>query len=118
MPKNTRLKPLFTPVGAAVGAAFIASVAGGQALAAPAAADNPFAMTELAGGYRVADAKGAEGQCGASKKAAADQAAMATQDKKKADDAASQEGDQHSGAQKMSSKPAKTAEGQCGGAKK
>ncbi len=52
--------------------ALVANVAGialaATLIATPAQADvNPFAMSALASGYMVADAKGAEGQCGANK---------------------------------------------------
>lgn len=69
MAKITKLNPL----AAAVGAAFMAS-----ALSAPvAAAENPFATSDLGSGYQVAgDMEGkcgadktSEGKCGADKKA-------------------------------------------------
>ncbi|MGV6808042.1 MAG: HvfA family oxazolone/thioamide-modified RiPP metallophore [bacterium] len=55
-------KQTVKPVAAAVGAAFMASVA-----IAPlaSAAENPFQMTELSSGYEVAD--GHEGKCGEGK---------------------------------------------------
>lgn len=53
MSDKTTVKPL----GIALGAAFAASLAGGAI-----AADNPFAQTELAGGYTLAAAP--EGKCG------------------------------------------------------
>ncbi len=53
-----------TPVktlSAAVGAAFISSLAGTSV----AASDNPFSMTQLSSGYMVADSQ--EGKCGEGK---------------------------------------------------
>lgn len=55
-------KPHRKPLAALVGSAFIASLAAGSAAAAQ-YDTNPFAMTELSGGYKVAQ----EGQCGANK---------------------------------------------------
>ncbi len=121
MSKHTRLSPL----SATVGAAFIASVAGGQALAADTNIDNPFAMTALSSGYRVADAggKSAEGNCGASKQAQSaktdgDPSKHAKAMAKGEDDA--DKGAHATGAAAMEtapSAPRKGAEGQCGGAK-
>lgn len=58
-------KKKFTPLTAAVGAAFLAS-----ATLAPlaSAADNPFASQDLNSGYKLA-AKDAEGKCGGEKAA-------------------------------------------------
>lgn len=50
------------PLAAAVGAAFLASVAIAPVVSA---AENPFQMTELSSGYKVADAH--EGKCGGEK---------------------------------------------------
>ena len=55
-------KPHRKPLAALVGSAFVASLAAGSLGAAQFDA-NPFAMTELPGGYKVAQ----EGQCGAAK---------------------------------------------------
>ncbi len=55
MSNNSFRKPLVV----ALGAAFVGSMAGATLANA---ADNPFAMSALSGGYRVADA--AEGKCG------------------------------------------------------
>jgi len=52
--------PFRKPLAIALGAAFVGSLSG---LTVANAADNPFAMTPLAGSYRVADAS--EGRCGA-----------------------------------------------------
>jgi uncharacterized low-complexity protein len=59
MSNKTSLKPL----SAALGAAFITSLAGTTVANA---ADNPFGMTELSSGYMVADSH--EGKCGSSMK--------------------------------------------------
>ena len=58
MSKTTVMKPL----SIALGAAFVASLAGTSVANA---ADNPFSMTELSSGYMVADSK--EGKCGEGK---------------------------------------------------
>jgi uncharacterized low-complexity protein len=50
------------PLSIALGAAFVASLAGTSVANA---ADNPFSMTELSSGYMVADSK--EGKCGEGK---------------------------------------------------
>lgn len=55
----------FKPLAIALGAVFTGSLAAGTALAA----DNPFAQTELSGGYQVAEMHGGmksgmEGMCG------------------------------------------------------
>ncbi len=60
MSKKTVVKPL----SVALGAAFVASLAGTSVANA---ADNPFSMTELSSGYMVADSH--EGKCGGEKKA-------------------------------------------------
>ena len=65
MSKTTVMKPL----SIALGAAFVASLAGTSVANA---ADNPFSMTELSSGYMVADSKEGkcgEGKCGGEKKA-------------------------------------------------
>lgn len=58
MSDNSPLKPL----AIALGAVFAGSLAG-----AASAAENPFAQTELAGGYQVAQTPMAEGKCGGMK---------------------------------------------------
>lgn len=60
MSKKIPMKPL----AVAMGAAFVTSLA---AMPAANAADNPFAMTELAAGYLVAENKPMEGKCGEGK---------------------------------------------------
>lgn len=60
MSNNNSMKP----VALTLGAAFAGTLAG-QAVADANA--NPFAMSELAGGYMVADSQGAEGRCGEGK---------------------------------------------------
>jgi uncharacterized low-complexity protein len=57
MSKNTTIKPLAVAMGAAFATTLAASPVAN-------AADNPFAMTELPGGYMVADSHAAEGKCG------------------------------------------------------
>ncbi len=66
MTTKTSLKPL----SFALGAAFVTTLA---ATAPASAAENPFAMTEIAGGYMVAESaegKCGEGKCGGSKEEA------------------------------------------------
>lgn len=53
------------PLSVAVGAVFVTSLAGAGVATA---AENPFGMTELSGGYMVADSH--EGKCGGEKKQA------------------------------------------------
>jgi uncharacterized low-complexity protein len=86
MSKKTTLKPL----AAAMGAAFVTSLAG---TGVANAADNPFAMSDLSSGYMVAEnhAKGEEGKCGEKMK--------------------SEEG---KCGEKMKSKEGKCGEGKCG----
>ncbi len=55
-------KSVKSSVTAAVGAAFVTSLAGVPAQAT----DNPFTITELSSGYMVADKQG-EGKCGEGK---------------------------------------------------
>jgi uncharacterized low-complexity protein len=59
-------KTIRKPLAVAVGAAFATSLASTGAVNA---AENPFAMTELPGGYMVASKEG-EGKCGGEKKEA------------------------------------------------
>ena len=55
---------LIKPVAAAVGAAFVSSLAASSV----AAADNPFELTDLDSGYQLADShEGEEGKCGEGK---------------------------------------------------
>ena len=49
------------PVTAAVGVAFVSSLAASSAAIAD---DNPFSTTDLDAGYQLAGEKGAEGSCG------------------------------------------------------
>ncbi|MDZ7661570.1 hypothetical protein [Thiohalophilus sp.] len=52
----------------AVGATFVTTLAASNvASAASPAGDNPFAMSELGGGYMLVAQKGAEGKCGEGK---------------------------------------------------
>ena len=72
MSKQTKI---LKPLSIALGATFAASLAASNvAMAAPAAGDNPFAMSDLGNGYmQVADKEGkcGEGKCGEGKKAGA-----------------------------------------------
>jgi len=61
MSKTTTMKPL----AIAIGTAFVTTLG---AASAAGAADNPFAMSELPGGYMVAGNMPAEGKCGGAKK--------------------------------------------------
>ena len=61
-------KSSMKPLALALGAAFATTLAGTSVANA---ADNPFAMTEISGGYMVAEAaegKCGEGKCGSAKK--------------------------------------------------
>jgi len=91
MSKPTVMKPL----SIALGAAFVASLAGTSIANA---ADNPFSMTELSSGYMVADSK--EGKCGGEKKAEEGKC-----------------GEGKCGGEKKA-KEGKCGEGKCGGEKK
>ena len=96
MSKTTVMKPL----SIALGAAFVASLAGTSVANA---ADNPFSMTELPSGYMVADSK--EGKCGEGKCGG----------EKKAEEGKCGEG--KCGGEKKA-KEGKCGEGKCGGEKK
>ncbi len=52
------------PVAAAVGVAFVSSLAGSSTVLAD---DNPFSTTDLDAGYQLAGEKGEEGKCGEGK---------------------------------------------------
>jgi len=86
MTKTTLVKPL----SVAIGAAFVASLAGTTVASA---ADNPFGMSQLSSGYMVAE----EGKCGGNK--------ATTQETKP-------EG--KCGATKKTAKEGKCGEGKCG----
>jgi len=96
MSKTTVMKPL----SIALGAAFVASLAGTSVANA---ADNPFSMTELSSGYMVADSK--EGKCGEGKCGG----------EKKTEEGKCGEG--KCGGEKKA-KEGKCGEGKCGGEKK
>ena len=100
MSKNTTMKPL----AVAIGAAFVTTL--GTANVAN-AADNPFAMSELPGGYMVAGNMPAEGKCGGAKKA---EEGKCGEGMKKGMDEGSKQG--------MDEGMKKGMEGKCGGAKK
>ena len=107
MSKTTVMKPL----SIALGAAFVASLAGTSVANA---ADNPFSMTELSSGYMVADSKEGkcgEGKCGGEKKAEEGKCGG----EKKAEEGKCGEG--KCGGEKKA-KEGKCGEGKCGGEKK
>ncbi|TNE90810.1 MAG: hypothetical protein EP324_05425 [Gammaproteobacteria bacterium] len=93
-------KKTLKPLAAAVGAAFMASVA-----IAPlaSAAENPFQANQLSSGYNLADSHGegkcGEGKCGEGKKAEKDGKC----------------GEGKCGEEKKSEKEGKCGEGKCGG---
>jgi uncharacterized low-complexity protein len=100
---NTR-----NPLGIAAGAALVTSLASASAVNA---AENPFAMTELPGGYMVAESqmegKCGEGKCGGAKKEGEGKCGGAAKsaEEGKCGGAAKKEGE------------GKCGEGKCGGAK-
>ena len=107
MSKTTVMKPL----SIALGAAFVASLAGTSVANA---ADNPFSMTELSSGYMVADSKEGkcgEGKCGGEKKA---EEGKCGGEKKAAEGKC---GEGKCGGEKKA-KEGKCGEGKCGGEKK
>ena len=107
MSKTTVMKPL----SIALGAAFVASLAGTSIANA---ADNPFSMTELSSGYMVADSKEGkcgEGKCGGEKKAEEGKC----RGEKKAEEGKCGEG--KCGGEKKAEE-GKCGEGKCGGEKK
>ena len=53
-----------TPVAAAVGVAFVSSLAASSSVVAD---DNPFSTADLDAGYQLAGEKGKEGKCGEGK---------------------------------------------------
>jgi len=107
------------PLAIALGAAFVTSLASAPIANA---AENPFAMSELAGGYMVADShmeggdKGkAEGKCGEGKCGGAKtEAAAEGTDKAKAEGKC---GEGKCGGEKKEAE-GKCGEGKCGGDKK
>jgi len=106
-------KIIKTPLAIALGAAFVTTLAGAPIANA---AENPFAMSELSGGYQVADShmeggdKGkAEGKCGGAK------AEAEGGDKAKAEGKC---GEGKCGGEKKMDKEGKCGEGKCGGEKK
>jgi len=112
MSKTTVMKPL----SIALGAAFVASLAGTSIANA---ADNPFSMTELSSGYMVADSKEGkcgEGKCGGEKKAKEGKCGEGKcGGEKKAEEGKCGEG--KCGGEKKA-KEGKCGEGKCGGEKK
>lgn len=84
------------PMTLAIGAAFVASMA---TTGVASAAENPFGITEINGGFMVAavDGKCGEGKCGGEKKAAREAKC---------------------GGEKKAAKDGKCGEGKCGGKKK
>ena len=112
MSKTTVMKPL----SIALGAAFVASLAGTSVANA---ADNPFSMTELSSGYMVADSKEGkcgEGKCGGEKKAEEGKCGEGKcGGEKKAEEGKC--GECKCGGEKKA-KEGKCGEGKCGGEKK
>jgi len=96
-------KALIKPLAFALGAAFATTLSGAGVASA---ADSPFAMTEMSGGYMVADAM--EGKCGGDKKEAAE--GKCGGEKKSATEGKC--GEAKCGGEKKSA-----AEGKCGGSK-
>ncbi len=100
------------PLAAAVGAAFMASVAVAPLVSA---AENPFQANQLSSGYNLADSHGegkcGEGKCGEAKKAEKDGKCGEGRcgEEKKAE----KEG--KCGEEKKSEKEGKCGEGKCGG---
>ncbi len=107
-------KNSYSPLAIAVGAAFATSMMGG---AVANAADNPFGMIELSHGYQVADAKGKEGTCGASKTSTDKAQSGKDMDDDKQAGAAMGSGSTEDGHGAMDSDGKKTPEGKCGGNK-
>jgi uncharacterized low-complexity protein len=99
MSKKTPMKPL----AIALGATFVTSLAGTPIANA---AENPFAMSELSGGYMVAES--AEGKCGGMKET--------TEGKCGGEQKAAEEG--KCGGEKKAAEEGKCGEGKCGGEKK
>ena len=106
------------PLAIALGAAFVTTLASSPIANA---AENPFAMSELAGGYMVAESsaeggdKGmAEGKCGEGKCGGA-KAEAEGGDKAKAEGKC---GEGKCGGEKKMDKEGKCGEGKCGGDKK
>ena len=102
------------PLAIALGAAFVTSLASAPIANA---AENPFAMSELAGGYMVAgshmeggDKGKAEGKCGEGKCGGAK-----TEGKAEAEGKC---GEGKCGGEKKMDKEGKCGEGKCGGEKK
>ncbi len=104
MSEKSKMKPL----AIAAGAAFVTTLASTTVVNA---AENPFAMTELHGGYMVADA--AEGKCGGEKKAAEEGKCGA--EKKAAEEKAAGEG--KCGGEKKAAEEKAGKEGKCGASK-
>jgi len=110
---KTNLKPL----AAAVGAAFMASVAISPAASA---AENPFQANELRSGYNLADSHGegkcGEGRCGDAKKA--DKEGKCGEGKCGEEKKADKEGkcgEKKAAEEKPKAKEGKCGEGKCGG---
>ena len=97
-------KSIKKPLAIAVGAAFVTTLASASVANA---AENPFAMSELSGGYMVAEA--AEGKCGAGMKTAEE--GKCGGEKKTAEEG-------KCGGEKKTAEEGKCGEGKCGGEKK
>jgi uncharacterized low-complexity protein len=109
MNQKTSMKPL----AFALGAAFVTTL---SSVGVANAADNPFAMTEIAGGYMVAAAaegKCGEGKCGGEKKSGAE--GKCGEGKCGGEKKTAAEGE--SNGEKKSGPEGKCGEGKCGGSK-
>jgi uncharacterized low-complexity protein len=89
------------PLAIAIGTAFVTTLASASIANA---AQNPFAMSELSGGYMVADSHAGEGKCGGMKSAGGEQK--------------SAEEGKCGGEKKKTAEEGKCGEGKCGGQKK
>ena len=100
------------PVAAAVGVAFVSSLAASSTVVA---ADNPFSTDELDAGYQLAGEKGKEGKCGEGK-CGADKGAEGSCGEKGAEGSCGEKGAEGSCGEKGAegSCGEKGAEGSCG----
>jgi uncharacterized low-complexity protein len=109
MDQKTSMKPLTFVLGAA----FVTTLASASVANA---AENPFVMTEIAGGYMVAAAaegKCGEGKCGGEKKSTAE--GKCGEGKCGGEKKSTAEGE--SNGEKKSDAEGKCGEGKCGGSK-
>jgi uncharacterized low-complexity protein len=101
------------PVAAAVGVAFVSSLAASSSVVAD---DNPFSTAELDAGYQLAGEKGKEGKCGEGK-CGADKGAEGSCGEKGAEGSCGEKGAEGSCGEKGAegSCGEKGTEGSCGG---